>query len=93
MNTKDNLDLDLDWSRLSRPPGLKISSYLIYKSQCPTTFEPKGICYLERKGGGERGRQAGQQAGRFKFRFSFGKIEGRYRGIVRHRNKETKRQS
>jgi hypothetical protein len=37
----------------------------------------------------ERGRQAGQQAVRFKFRLSFGKIEGRYRGIVRHRNKET----
>jgi hypothetical protein len=23
LDTKDNLDLDLDWSRLSRPPGLK----------------------------------------------------------------------
>ncbi len=41
VNTKDNLDLDLDWSRLSRQPGLKISYYIIYKRLCPRKKNPQ----------------------------------------------------
>jgi hypothetical protein len=66
---------------------LEIFSSLIYKSQCPTKFDPprpQGISYLEREREGikerererEREREGrGQQACIFKVRLGLGKIE------------------
>jgi hypothetical protein len=54
------------------------------------------LIWKEREGGHERerGGWVGQQAGVFKVRFGQKReIEGRYKEIERHRNKETWRQS
>jgi hypothetical protein len=52
------------------------------------------LTWKERGRGGRAGGQAGQQVGIFKVRFERDvEIEGRYKEIERHGNKETQRQS